>query len=106
MLLRMRPNTVVHAGAYFLEHEAVPADQVVGGRPRTGVATLGQFGGHLMLTRDTLLIDACLVPGVVVGSLVGRRIVPFVPQRTFERVVLVLAAAASLYMLRTLIWPH
>lgn len=45
MLLRMRPNTVVPAGAHFVEHEAVPADQVVGGRPQTGVATLGQFGG-------------------------------------------------------------
>jgi uncharacterized cupin superfamily protein len=45
MLLRMRPNTVVHAGAHFLEHETVEADQVVDGRPLTGAATLGRFGG-------------------------------------------------------------
>lgn len=45
MLLGMRPNTVVHAGAHFLEHETVAADQIVDGRPRTGAATLGRFGG-------------------------------------------------------------
>lgn len=41
----MRPNTLVHAGSHFLEHEAVAADQVVDGKPRTGVASLGSFGG-------------------------------------------------------------
>ncbi len=45
MLPRMRPNTAFHAGARFLEHEAVPAEQVVDGRPRTGATTLGRFGG-------------------------------------------------------------
>lgn len=45
MLLPMRPNTMVHAGDHFLEHEAVAADQVVDGNPRTGVAALGKFGG-------------------------------------------------------------
>jgi uncharacterized cupin superfamily protein len=44
MLPGMQPNTMVHAGAHFLEHEAVSTDQVVDGRPRTGVATLGRFG--------------------------------------------------------------
>ncbi|MCW1958157.1 MAG: cupin domain-containing protein [Mycobacterium sp.] len=41
----MRPNTLVHAGTHRLQHEAVPADQTVGGQPRTGVAALGEFGG-------------------------------------------------------------
>ena len=41
----MRPNTVVHAAAHFLEHDAVAPDQVVDGEPRTGAATLGRFGG-------------------------------------------------------------
>ncbi len=45
MLLSMRPNTVVHAGAHPLEHEAVTADQAVDGHPRTAAATLGEFGG-------------------------------------------------------------
>lgn len=65
--------------------------------------SLGHFGDKLMITGDGLLVDACLVPAVVAGSLIGRRIVPHVPQRTFERVVLILAAAASLYMMRSLV---
>ncbi len=45
MLLRMQPNTVVHAHDTFVEHEAVRADQLVDGRPSTGVSPLGEFGG-------------------------------------------------------------
>ena len=41
----MRPNTAVHAGEHFIEHSAVASDQVVDGHPRTGLATLGRFGG-------------------------------------------------------------
>jgi hypothetical protein len=62
------------------------------------------FGTHkLLISSDTLLIDACLLPAVVIGSLVGRRLVPHIPQRAFELVVLLLAAAASLSMLRPLL---
>ena len=39
----MRPNTLVHAGSLFVEHEAVAPDQVLDGHPHTGVGTLGQF---------------------------------------------------------------
>jgi uncharacterized membrane protein YfcA len=56
-------------------------------------------GSKLMITSQTLLMDACLVPAVVVGSLVGRRIIPLIPQRTFEAVMLVLAAAAAVGLL-------
>jgi hypothetical protein len=41
----MRPNTAVHAGEHFIEHSAVASDQVADGHPRTGLATLGRFGG-------------------------------------------------------------
>lgn len=62
------------------------------------------FGTHkLLISADTLLIDACLLPAVVLGSLVGRRVVPHIPQRAFELVVLLLAAAASVSMLRPLL---
>ena len=40
----MRPNTAVHAGDHFIEHEVVASDQVVDGHPHTGLATLGRFG--------------------------------------------------------------
>ena len=41
----MKPNAAVHASTQWLEHQPVPADQSLGGTPRTGVAELGRFGG-------------------------------------------------------------
>lgn len=55
--------------------------------------------GREMITTSSLLMDACLVPAVVAGSLIGRRIVPHIPQRTFEMVVLILAAAGAIRLL-------
>lgn len=52
-----------------------------------------------MITSQTLLMDACLVPAVIVGSLVGRRIIPHIPQRTFEAIMLLLAGAAAVGLL-------
>ncbi len=40
----MKPNSVVHAGSLFVEHENVAPDQVVDGHPRTGLGRLGRFG--------------------------------------------------------------
>ena len=45
MLWGMKPNTLVNAGSLLVDHSPVPPDQVVGGRPRTGVAPFGSFGG-------------------------------------------------------------
>ena len=41
----MKPNSVAHAGSLFVEHEPVPADQVISGQPHTGVGSLGNFAG-------------------------------------------------------------
>jgi uncharacterized cupin superfamily protein len=41
----MRPNTVVHGADHFIEHQTVAPEAVVEGHPRTGLATLGRFGG-------------------------------------------------------------
>lgn len=41
----MEPNTVVHAAALDLDHQAVPADQSVAGSPMTAAAALDEFGG-------------------------------------------------------------
>ena len=41
----MKPNSLVHAGSLFVEHEPVAPDQVAGGQPRTGVGRLGEFNG-------------------------------------------------------------
>jgi uncharacterized cupin superfamily protein len=40
----MKPNSLVHAAALFVEHEPVAADQVVDGHPHTGAGRLGMFG--------------------------------------------------------------
>ena len=58
-------------------------------------------GAKLMITSQTLLMDASLVPAVVLGSLIGRRVVPYIPQRTFEAVVILLAAAGAVRLLMT-----
>lgn len=59
------------------------------------LAKLPLYGMNGMITTQTLLIDACLVPAVVVGSLVGRRIVKRIPQGAFELTVLLLAALGA-----------
>jgi hypothetical protein len=41
----VKPNTSVRASALDLDPQPVPPDQTVGGRPRTGVHTLTEFGG-------------------------------------------------------------
>ena len=41
----MKPNSLCRAGSLFVEHEPVAPDQVVDGHPRTGIGTLGRFGG-------------------------------------------------------------
>jgi uncharacterized protein len=41
----MDSNAAVGAAALELSHEPVPADQSISGEPRTGVSTLGEFGG-------------------------------------------------------------
>jgi uncharacterized membrane protein YfcA len=47
------------------------------------------------ITVATLEIDAWLLPGIVLGALLGRRIFTRVPQQAFEAMVLVLATVAT-----------
>jgi uncharacterized protein len=51
-----------------------------------------------MITWQSLAVDACLAPLVVIGALTGRRLFERIPQRLFERTVLVLAAVAALML--------
>ncbi|HAT09501.1 MAG TPA: hypothetical protein DCS97_02665 [Planctomycetes bacterium] len=62
------------------------------------LAKLPIYGSRGMITVDTLLIDAWLVPAVIAGSLIGRRIVKRIPQGTFELIVLLLATIGSLML--------
>lgn len=40
----MKANDVVHAAANSIEHQPVPADQLVGGAPTTAAEAIGRFG--------------------------------------------------------------
>lgn len=56
------------------------------------LAKLPIYAGNHMITGDTLLLGAWLVPAVIAGSLIGRRVVQRIPQGAFEHAVLALAA--------------
>ena len=57
---------------------------------------LPMFAGLGMITADTLRLDLMLVPAVIAGALVGRRVFRIIPQRLFDFLVLALAAVAAL----------
>jgi hypothetical protein len=52
-----------------------------------------------MISGGSLLFDACLIPVVAVGALLGRMLVRHLAQATFEIAVLCLTAAATLLLL-------
>ena len=52
-----------------------------------------------MMTPATLRFNLLLVPGVIVGAILGVRIARRVPQRLFEALVLLLAGAAAVRMI-------
>jgi len=51
-----------------------------------------------MITARSLLFDACMLPAVALGAVLGRKLVRHLAQTTFENVVLALTAAATLLM--------
>jgi uncharacterized membrane protein YfcA len=51
-----------------------------------------------MVTPDMLWFDLCVLPLVVLGALVGRRVFHIIPQKVFDPLVLLLAGAAALRM--------
>ncbi len=52
-----------------------------------------------LITPQSLVISAALVPGIVVGALVGRRLVLGMSRAVFENVALVATAAAGVWLL-------
>ncbi|MEU1973068.1 sulfite exporter TauE/SafE family protein [Microbacterium sp. NPDC019599] len=63
------------------------------------VAKLPFAIGLGLLTPQTLLIDLVLVPAVLIGGWIGRRVADRIDQRLFERIVFVLTVVAALYLL-------
>jgi len=52
-----------------------------------------------MIGKTSLLFNACLLPAVAAGALLGRTVVRRLPQGVFEKVVLGLTAVAALLLL-------
>lgn len=52
-----------------------------------------------LITPDSLRLNAILIPGILVGVAAGRLLLTWIPQRVFETLVLVFAAAASVKLL-------
>jgi uncharacterized membrane protein YfcA len=53
-----------------------------------------------MISRASLAFDACMLPAVAVGAVLGRTVMQRLPQGVFERVVLALTTAAALLLSR------
>jgi uncharacterized protein len=59
------------------------------------------YAGHGLIHSRSLLFDLVLVPAVLLGAAIGRRVAARLPQRAFELLVLALTtAAAALLILR------
>lgn len=56
------------------------------------------YAGHGLIDGRSLLVDAALLPAVLVGVVVGRLILRRLPQLVFERLVLALTAVAALLL--------
>jgi len=55
---------------------------------------------HLgLITRESLLFDASMAPAIGVGAVAGILLLPKIPQRLFEWLILILAAAASVRLI-------
>ena len=52
-----------------------------------------------MISRDSLLIDLILLPGILTGAFAGKRVYDRLPQRAFEVVVLGLTVVAGVSLL-------
>ncbi|QMU96459.1 sulfite exporter TauE/SafE family protein [Microbacterium esteraromaticum] len=57
------------------------------------------LAGIGLLTPEVLLLDLTLAPMVVIGALIGIRIARRMPQRLFDRLVIALTIAGSVYLL-------
>lgn len=52
-----------------------------------------------LITRETLVMDALLVPLVLIGAYVGAKVAKRIPQKVFENLVLVLTVASAIGLL-------
>jgi uncharacterized membrane protein YfcA len=53
-----------------------------------------------LITVDSLGFNALMIPCIIVGLLVGKQLIPRIPQKAFDTLVIVFAVVASLRLLR------
>lgn len=51
------------------------------------------------LTPETFLLDACLIPAILIGGILGLVALKRIPQHAFDRLVFILALIAAIYLL-------
>ena len=68
------------------------------------LSKLPLFGSMGMITAETLRFDLILIPCVILGALVGKRLFRLIPQRVFDPLVLALALIAAIRMVTGGIW--
>ena len=52
-----------------------------------------------LITRDTLVMDAMLIPVVLIGAYLGAKVAKRIPQQVFERLILILTVVAAISLL-------
>lgn len=62
------------------------------------------FGSMGMLTQDTLWFALVLIPFVIFGAVIGKRLFLLIPQKVFDPLVLAFALLAALRMVTSGIW--
>ena len=68
------------------------------------LSKLPLFGSMGMITVETLKFDLILIPAVILGALVGKRLFLLIPQKVFDPLVLALALIAAIRMVTGGIW--
>jgi len=53
---------------------------------------------HPLITLPTFQFNVAMFPLILLGALLGRKLLPIIPQRAFNNAVLVLSALAALYL--------
>jgi len=62
------------------------------------------YGSMDMITLDTLQFDLILLPFVILGAVIGKRLFTLIPQKLFDPLVLTLALIAAIRMVTGGIW--
>lgn len=52
-----------------------------------------------LINPETLLFNAWMIPAVAVGAFVGFKVLPLIPQKVFQRIILVLAALGGINLI-------